>query len=157
MSSPRALANQCLYQARILANSWRRELASEEVAATVLEDTFSPAACGNLLQAYGWFLLEVMPPPTMPELPPRRCSDLPEVAPGKAVPGEIREFMTLEEHGWIGDILRAAVPRSSRAGTSVGNLAQLTPDSSVDPDTIDSWVDRLQDIFGRMSESLDEY
>jgi uncharacterized protein DUF6586 len=157
MSSPRARANQYLYQARILASSWRREVAAQEVAVTVLADTFAPAAGDKLLQAYGWFLLEVMPPATLPEVPPRRCSELPEVAPGKAIPGEIREFMQLEEQGWIGDILRAASPRTTRSGSSPGNLAQAVADVNVDPDTIDHWIDRLQDIFSRMSESLDEY
>ncbi|MEH6589717.1 MAG: hypothetical protein V7746_05645 [Halioglobus sp.] len=157
MSSPRALANQYLYQARILASSWRKEVAAHEVAVSVLADTFVPAASGKLLQAYGWFLLEIMPPATLPDAPPLRCSDLPEVAPGKAVPGEIREFMQLEAQGWIGDILHAASPRSVRSGSSRGNLAQPAADVSVDPDTIDNWIDRLQDIFSRMSESLDEY
>ena len=48
MTTPRSLANQKLYHARILAHSWRREMQAESIPATVLAEAFDRAARDHL-------------------------------------------------------------------------------------------------------------
>jgi hypothetical protein len=155
MTTPRSLANQKLYHARILAQSWRRELDAESIPATVLADAFDLAARTHLRLAYGWFLLAITQPASLPDTPPGNCDALPEVAEGQAVPGEIRELRQLEQRGWVADMLGS----ESIATTDVramGNLA-LSVSGTSGPDLIDQWIDKLQETFDRMADSLDEY
>ena len=155
MSSARARANLALYLARIVLASWKDALARQEIAATTLAQAFAGAVCGHLADAYGWFLLEIAGVASLPPHPPRRCSDLPEVAPGKAVPGELRECQQLETNGWIGDMLaehRQFVPDKGLQN----NLAVATP-ALPDPGQAEQWSRRLEELFARMGDSLDEY
>ena len=155
MSTPRGLANQKLYHARILANSWRSELARESVPATVLAGAFDPPAREHLRAAYGWFLVEITRPAVVPATPPGSTVGLPEIAGGEAVPGEIRELRQLEQSGWIADMLGEgasdAVP--AKAAQSLAIPVSQTPS----PDQIDTWIEKLQHTFDRMADSLDEY
>jgi hypothetical protein len=90
MISARSLANQKLYHARILAGSWRSGLQAQQIPATILAQAFEQAVRDHLRFAYGWFLLAITQPATLPEVPPGSCFDLPDIAEGKAIPGEIR-------------------------------------------------------------------
>ena len=155
MTTPRSLANQKLYHARILAESWRREMAEEVVPAGVLAGAFEPACRLHLRRAYGWFLLEIIEVAEMPELPPENCEHLPAIAAGKALPGEVRELQQLERQGWLAELLSDREPPMSavRPATS---LAQPIRDI-VGPDDIDRWIELLTNIFDRMADSLDEY
>ncbi|MEH6582871.1 MAG: DUF6586 family protein [Halioglobus sp.] len=154
MASPRPQANQKLYLARIVAASWRRELTAELIPATVLAQAFDGAARDHLRAAYGWFLLEIMQSETLPEIPPSSCADLPTLAEGKAVPGEIRELEQLERGGWLAEMLAApaAVAQLKAPGSLAMSVSQVSG-----PDFIDQSIDNLQQIFDRMSDSLDEY
>ena len=154
MSSARALANHELYLARIVLASWTEALARQEIAATTLAQAFAGSACEHLAAAYGWFLLEIAQAAPLPQSPPRRCSELPDIAPGKAVPGEIRECRQLESAGWIGDML-ADRPKLAPAGAQHNNLAVESP-ALPNPRQIEQWSGLLEALFDRMGDSLDE-
>ena len=153
MTTPRSLANQKLYHARILAHSWRREMKAESIPATVLAEAFDRAARDHLRMAYGWFLLEITQPASLPDTPPGNCDALPEIAEGQALPGEIRELRQLEQRGWLADMLGSEPITLSDVKAS-GNLA-LPVSGSSGPDLIDQWIDKLQETFDRMADSLD--
>ena len=155
MTSARSLANQKLYYARILANSWRLALESHRVPGNVLAGAFNDAACLHLRSAYGWFLLEIAQPAALPRIPPADSTELPALTPGTALPGEIREIQQLEQSGWIAQMLQRdelAVSRSKTPGNLVINV-----DQAPHPDTIDEWLEQLYALCARMSDSLDEY
>ena len=102
MSTPRAQANQSLYLAKILLSAWEQALSAEDTPALTLEQAFLPAVRTHLMQSYGWFLLEVTGFDVPPDgQPPRAVAQLPEIAAGKAIPGEVREFERLEGGGWL--------------------------------------------------------
>jgi len=154
MSSARGKANQCLYLARILIAAWRRDVDAEVIPASVLTQAFLPCVHGHLRDAYGWFLLEITRPGAIPDNPPACIDALPQVAAGKAVPPEVREFQQLEATGWIGKML-AADASSSAPSLSAGNL--VTAVAAPDPAQASQWADLLQSLFDRMGDSLDEY
>ncbi len=155
MTSPRSLANQKLYYARILASSWRLQLERETIPATVLAGAFELPARQHLALAYGWFLLEIVQPDSMPDVPPLSCGQLPGIVEGKVLPGEIRELQQLERGGWLVGMLNQASDHRPETRTS-GNLAMPVA-GITGPDQIDSWIDQLQALFDRMADSLDEY
>ena len=153
MSSARGQANHALYLARILITAWRRDLDLETVATVTLTQAYLPAIRHHLGNAYGWFLLEITRPGGLPAQPPGRVAELADVVAGKAVPGELVEFQTLEDGGWIGDMLSG---EASPAPTiSAGNLAMNAPPAG--PQEAAGWADQLQSLFDRMGDSLDEY
>lgn len=154
MGSARGQANHCLYLGRLLIAAWRRDLAAEITPATVLAQAYLPAVRAHLRDAYGWFLLEITRPGSLPDSPPGCVAELPEVAAGKAVPPEVREFQQLETAGWIGEMLSAEV--DSPAQSAPNNLATTLVDSA-DPQQSQRWADLLQSLFDRMADSLDEY
>jgi hypothetical protein len=155
MVSARSLANQQLYYARILASSWRQELASQNIPAKVLAGAFNGPACQHLRGAYGWFLLEIVQPPVLPNVPPVDSTELPVLTPGKALPGEIRELQQLEQSGWIAQMLQLDYTLQSASKTT-GSLA-ISVTQTPHPDIIDQWIENMESIFSRMSDSLDEY
>jgi len=162
MSTPRALANQKLYCAKILIASWGEALAKEQIASTVLEQAFGQAVRDHLAAAYGWFLLEVAQPDQVPAAPPRNCSDLPAVAEGCETPPEIREFQQLEREPWLAQILTAVenqTPGHIEAAlwtTSPDNLATVQGPGFT-PQRAEQVHRRLNELFQRMTDSLDEY
>jgi hypothetical protein len=159
VSGARARANHKLYLARILLAAWRESLARGEVPATTLDQAFAIPVRDHMIDAYGWFLLEICPLPELPDSPPRNCSELPEMAAGKALPGEVREFMQLEAGGWLADLLAPwdpwAPPRRPGIPGSL-NLAAVAP-GLPGVETLAQWADELGGLFDRMGDSLDEY
>ncbi len=155
MGSARGQANHALYLARILLAAWRRDLDAESVAATTLSSAYLPGVREHLCAAYGWFLLEITRPTALPDQPPRCLAELPEIAAGKALPGEILEFQQLEEGGWLGDMLSSGCEGHTPAAPNSGNLA--VPAALSGPDQASLWADQLQSMFDRMGDSLDEY
>jgi hypothetical protein len=130
-------------------------MAAQDVPAMVLTQAFLPAARAHLMESYGYFLLAVSGLEQLPGSPPTRCAELPDVAMGQAVPGEIREFEQLENEGWLAQLLAEpdSVVQSVR---TAGNLAVASP-LSADSASVQQWVDQLEALFARMSNSLDEY
>ena len=154
MSSARAYANQSLYLARIQLQAWTRALEEKTHPAATVDQAFAPAVREHLLDAFGWFALNILAVAELPEKPPHRCRDLPAVAAGKSVPGEIREFQQLEEGGWLGE-LQTPLPPPGRPVRSPGNLAAAgsgLPDRA----TMAAWADSLAAVVDRMADVLDE-
>jgi hypothetical protein len=159
MSTPRALANQKLYHAKILIRYWQTAIADENIAKTVLEEAFGSAVRDHLIGAYGWFLLQISQPDEMPEQPPRRADELPAVILGKETPPEINEFLQLEREGWLNKLLSpvsAYQPTGPIRNSPSQNLATLTG-VEYGPDEALRWHHELSALFARMTDSLDEY
>ena len=155
MSSARAQANHKLYLAKILLAGWREAAAEQDVPALTLTQAYLPAVRAHLLDAYGWFLLQVSGSEQGAVAPPHCCADLPEIADGTAVSGEIREFEQLETSGWLAELL-AEPAKPGQASRLQGNLAAPSP-AQADCEQVQQWVTRLEEVFDRMSDSLDEY
>ena len=153
MSGHRAQANHRLYLARLLVQGWEDALARERVPNWTLAQAYEPAVCDHLADAYGWFLMEIAQPDPAPDAPPRGCAQLPPPPPGKMLPPEVREFAQLEESDWLSDILRSRRGAVARQ-RSADNLAGAAP---AGPQGYHEAIDRLQALFDRMSDSLDEY
>ena len=153
MSSLRGQANHGLYLAQLLLAAWRRDLAAEDIPASVLAQAFGPGIRGHLLDAYGWFLLDLQKPAQPPATPPRSVTALAPVAPGKAAPAEIAEFARLEKEGWLAELLRE--PGAEKSRRSGSNLA--TPSTDLpDPESLLALAQLLEDTFSRMGDFLDE-
>jgi len=155
MSSARAQANHKLYLAKILLAGWRDAAAAQDVPAMTLTQAYLPAVRAHLLDAYGWFLMQVSGSEQGSGAPPHCCADLPEVADGIAVSAEIREFQQLEASGWLAELL-AEPGKPGQVSRVQGNLAVPSPEQA-DCEQAQQWVTRLEGVFDRMSDSLDEY
>jgi hypothetical protein len=155
MSSSRARANHDLYLAKIQLAGWRQALAEQDIPAVTLTQAYLPAVREHVLGAYGWFLLEVSGSEQPGGNPPRGCAGLPDIAAGRAVPGEIREFQQLESDGWLSELLSEG-DVAGRAAPLRGNLAVAAPESA-SCEQAQQWINHLQALFDRMSDSLDEY
>ena len=116
-----------------------------------------PEVREHLLDAYGWFLLTVSEPAVPLAQPPHSVAELPEVAEGKAIAGEVREFQQLEQAGWLAELLASqdAMP-AQRSSRSPQNLAQAAPAQS-GLQQFGDWAVQLEALFDRMGDSLDEY
>lgn len=159
MSTSRALANQKLYHAKILIGYWQTAISEENIAKAVLEQAFGTAVRDHLIGAYGWFLLEITRPEEVPEQPPRRCDDLPAVAVERETPPEINEFLQLEREGWLSKMLNPRSPSGPSAVPSnpaSQNLAAMAGPEYGPAEAL-CWHDELAALFGRMTDSLDEY
>ncbi len=161
MSTARSRANHKLYLARLLLDAWREGLSREQVPAAVLDQAYSGAVREHLVQAYGWFLLELCRTADLPQHPPRNCAQLPPPPEGKAVPGEVREFEQLERDGWLGELLaeRDEWSRAAGRGGSRGLATNLaSPAAETQGVTeLGHAADQLASLFDRMGDSLDEY
>jgi hypothetical protein len=157
-SSARARANHKLYLARILLNAWQEALDGEDVPAITLTQAFFGPVREHLIGAYGWFLLELCHLDELQQRPPRSCAELPELPPGRAVPGEIQEFRRLEDAGWLAGLLeeRDDLSRVSRRAVQGGVNLAATAGELPGPAELSSWSDQLEALFDRMGNSLDE-
>lgn len=159
MSSPRGLANHSLYLARIQLAAWSAELEREIIPAATLDQAFAPAACDHLKRAYGWFLLTLSGHDDTSTAPPRCCSELPDIATGKALPAEIKEFAQLEQDGWLADLLSVHITAPSQPRPVPGHMGNLAVRTSGSPSVmvVAGYADQLDAHMARMSNSLDEY
>jgi len=155
MSLSRAQANHGLYLAKIQLSGWRRALAAQDVPAVTLTQAYLPAVREHLLGAYGWFLLEVSGSEPLSGKPPHDCAGLPDLTAGRVVSGEIREFQQLETGGWLAELLcERDVP--VHTAPMQGNLAVAAPELA-SCEQAQQWINNLEALFERMSDSLDEY
>jgi hypothetical protein len=154
MSSSRGRANHSLYLAKILLSAWGREAGRESLPERLLCQAYLPAIRLHLLDAYGWFLLDVVGAAELPQQPPHSCDELPPPPTGKAEPAEIREFRLLENEGWLADLIRGAGEVVAIPARSPGNLAVGA--DFPDIGQVEAWLDRLGTCFERMGDSLDE-
>ena len=159
LSSPRGLANHSLYLARIQLAAWNAELEREIIPAATLGEAFAPAACAHLKHAYGWFLLTLTGQTDTSVTPPGCCSELPDIAIGKAIPAEISEFAQLEQGGWLADLLSVQIAAPSQQRSLPGRAKNLAVRASNTPSEkeVAGFADELDAHMARMSNSLDEY
>jgi hypothetical protein len=156
MSSARASANQGLYLAKIVLESWQELLHREIVAAATVEQAFLPAVRSHLLAAYGWFLLELSGTDQLPQNGlPTTTAQLPTVAPGKVRSGELRELQRLEQSGWLAQLLQEPQVKAV-VKLRAGSLAHDTAPGA-DISSARQWTEQLEGLYGRMRDSLDEY
>mgnify|MGYP001824807752 CR=1 FL=1 len=155
MSGNRGLANQALFQARILLDGWEHCAEAQLRSADQLAAAFRPAVLLHLRNAYGWFLLAVAGLDTEPDpmALPREAGAVPEPPPGRTVAPELREFALLERDAWLGDMLNA---RHGRAG--MGATQGLLGSDQQPPGIgeFQRWCDALEQVMHRMDDSLDE-
>lgn len=156
MSAARGRANQSLYLARIVLDSWEQALERQELPVGVIAQAYLPAVKLHLVDAYGWFLLAVMQLDRLPDAPPTRCAQLPPVPEGKMVPGEIRELSQLESTGWLAQMLAGGQPAAVAQPGRRDNLAVAAP-ATPGPAEAREWLAKLGALFERMGDSLDEY
>ena len=154
MSSSRGRANHSLYLAKILLSAWGREVGGESLSGRVLCQAYLPAVRLHLLDAYGWFLLDIVGAAELPQRPPHSCDELPEPPTGKAEPAEVREFRQMESEGWLADLILGAVEVAATPSRSPGNLAVGA--DFPDIGQVETWLDRMEACFERMGDSLDE-
>jgi hypothetical protein len=157
MRPARALANQKLYHAALHQRMLARELAREDVAASVLLEAVGRSVQQHLRDAYGWFLLELAAVEDLPAIPPHSVTQLcEEHAVDRPLCGELVELMNMERRsGWLMQLLSdralsAAADRSAPAGLS---LVQ----SDWSQAELHAWHEALEDLIERMSDSLDEW
>ena len=103
--------------------------------------------------------VEISQPPEMPEQPPHCAADLPAVTVGRETPPEINEFLHLEREGWLSKMLNPNSPFDPSAelpNPPSQNLATVAG-GEYGPEEALRWHDELGALFGRMSDSLDEY
>ena len=159
MSGNRGLANQALFQARILLAGWEHCAEGQLRSADQLSAAFRPAVLFHLGNAYGWFLLAVAGLDTEPDpmALPREAGAVPEPPPGRTVAPELREFALLERDGWLGDMLtagQATASMSTRASATQGLLGSDRQPPGIGD--FQRWCDALQQVMHRMDDSLDE-
>lgn len=158
MSSARGLANHHLYLARILLGAWQRDIRAEDIPARTLVQAYAPGCHRHLRLAYGWFLLAILAPDELPPEPPAAVAALPERPAGQVLPAEIKEFALLERDGWLGEMLawQAGVPARPAPKRSPDNLARAGSEGGGEHADFSAWSERLEALFLRMSDSLDE-
>jgi len=140
--------------ARLLASQWHEALATGPRATNqALNAAFAPALRLHLLNAYGWFLLASVRLARLPSVPPHCTADLPELGPGIVEPGEVEEYRQLEVSGWLAQLL---APISN--GLPPHSTLNMLASSSSYPNLSDfeAWITAFDQLFGRMSDSLDE-
>ena len=154
MTSARGLANHSLYMARLLLDAW---LAADQTAparTAALNAAFAPAVRSHLLDAYGWFLLALTRQTRLPNTPPHSTSELPELGPGIAEPGEIDEYRHWEQKGWL-SALQAPLP----AGMPPPQRSNVLAATAAYPgyDDYQEYFTTLEALFQRMADSVDEH
>ncbi len=155
MSSARSLANQKLYHAAILIRMLGAELAREELPAARVLEAVGLAVRRHLLEAYGWFLLELAEVSELPAEPPTSIDQL-ESRYGRSNPrrGELVELARLEGEGWLAALL--APPERTRSVASSGNLLAVAEQSWSQAE-LSQWHDSLADLIDQMGHGLDEW
>ncbi|MEE4189945.1 MAG: DUF6586 family protein [Halieaceae bacterium] len=163
MSSARGLANQKLYHAAILIRMLGAELAREELPAARVLEAVGLAVRRHLLEAYGWFLLELADVSELPAEPPSSIAEL-EQRYGRSDPrrGELVELERLEGEGWLASLL--APPGRSRgsaasraAGTAASGDLLAVAEQAWSREGMALWHDSLAELIDQMGHGLDEW
>ena len=157
MTVARALANQKLYYAAIHQRMLSAELAREDIPAAVVLDAVGQSVRQHLLDAYGWFLLELAGTEELPAQPPHTVADLLRQWPQQEpLRGELVELMDLETRpGWLLE-LHSPVAQSV-PGTAAPADALVVVDAQWSQAQLEGWYGSLVALIERMSDSLDEW
>ena len=157
MTAARALANQKLYYAAIHQRMLSAELAREDIPAAVLLEAVGQSVRQHLLDAYGWFLLELAEIEELPALPPHTVAELLQQWPQQEpLRGELVELMGLEQTpGWLAELhlpVAQSVP-----GTAAPADTLVVVDAQWSQPQLEGWYNSLVALIERMSDSLDEW
>ncbi|MDJ0878282.1 MAG: hypothetical protein QNI86_06695 [Halieaceae bacterium] len=155
MSSARSLANQKLYHAAILIRMLGPELAREDTPAARVLEAVGLAVRRHLLEAYGWFLLELAEISDLPAEPPLSIAEL-EQNHGISEPrrGELVELGQLEQNGWLAAL--QARPEPTRSSSATANLLAVAEQTWSEEGLL-RWHDSLADLIDQMGHGLDEW
>ena len=157
MSAARARANRKLYHAAVLQRMLAAEMEREELPAGVLLEAVGESVRLQLLDAYGWFLLELAGVEELPGTPPHSvpalCAAWPQAEPLR---GELVELLNLEQsQSWLAGLLDS--PPALALGTSpVGDTLNVV-EAQWSASTLEQWYSGLSGLMDRMSDSLDEW
>ena len=133
------------------------ELAREELPARVVLEAVGLAVRRHLLEAYGWFLLELAEADDLPSEPPLGMAGLRAGWSLKQpLRGELVELDQLERQGWLAELL--APPSTSQGGRRDGG-ADLLPlaEAGWSETQLRDWHDQLAELIDRMGHGLDEW
>ena len=155
MSSSRALANHKLYLAKIQLAAWRAQLQEQQLGVNVLSQAFLPAVRGHLLEAYGWLLLTLIDVGEPAGSLPHSVDQLPDIPPGKAMPGALIELQSLEHDGWLADLLAPLQAPATPVSRRPGNLA-VNSMSAAGLEEAAVWCASMEAVIERLGDSLDE-
>lgn len=155
MSSSRALANHKLYLAKIQLAAWGAQLQEQQLGANLLSQAFLPAVRGHLLEAYGWLLLTLIDVGEPAGSLPQSVDQLPDIPPGKAVPGNLIELQSLEQDGWLADLLTPPQAHATSVSRRPGNLAANST-SAAGLEEAAAWCTSMEAVIERLGDSLDE-
>ncbi len=155
MSTCRSRANEKLYHAAILIRMLGAELAREELPARVVLEAVGQAVRHHLLDAYGWFLLELAEASDLPAEPPHDIDALRQlVALQEPLRGELVELTTLEQGGWLASL--RALP-TARGPASTGGDLLVVAEQGWSEAQLREWHDQLADLIDRIGHGLDEW
>lgn len=154
MSTARGFANHSLYMARLVLSAWSTQVGTTNLPPGTAAAAFAPAVRLHLLDAYGWFLLALLRVSPLPPRPPHSVSELPSPGPGIALPGELAEYSVLEREGWLARLQAPLAP-----GIPQTAAPDLLARAGGYPDRSDymEWCQQFEQLFDRMSDSIDEY
>ena len=141
--------------ARFLLDIWQQKLNTENVMPAVVNAAFSPAIRLHLLDAYGWFLLVLIRTTQLPPQPPHHTQDISELNVKHAISREICECRRLEIEGWLGQ-LQAPLLRGMPSQKLVSNQVLAIAESHPQISDYTNWCNASEELFARMSDSLDE-
>ncbi len=157
MRTARALANQKLYHAALHQRMLARELARNDVAASILLEAVGRSVQQQLRDAYGWFLLELAAVEDLPTSPLHSVAQLCAAHDvDQPLRGELVELMNLEQRpGWLLELLSDRPLSVAGAGSAPAGLSLVQSDWS--QAELQDWYEALADLIERMSDSLDEW
>ncbi len=166
MSAARARANRKLYHAAVLQRMLTAEMEREELPAGVLLEAVGESVRLQLLDAYGWFLLELAEVEELPGTPPHSvpalCAAWPQAEPLR---GELVELQNLEQAtSWLSELQApppatagGASPPVTAGGTSPAGDTLNVVEAQWSASTLEQWYSGLSGLMERMSDSLDEW
>ena len=157
MNAARARANRKLYHAAVLQRMLAAELEREEFPATVLLAAAGESVRLHLLDAYGWFLLELAGVEELPDTPPHSvpalCAAWPQAEPLR---GELVELQNLEQSAsWLSE-LQAPLPAAAGGTSPPGDTLNVV-EAQWNASMLEQWYSGLSGLMDRMSDSLDEW
>jgi len=160
VSLARGRCNQKLYYASIQLQGLHQALQASKSPETILLEAYGQAVQGHLLDAYGWFLLELAEVADLPKVPPSSLSELAGATePAQPLRGELVELQNLESdpQSWLARLL--AAPHHSVSDTGRPSQALLASSQAGVWSVLEleAWCRELTSMTDRMGDSLDEW
>lgn len=152
----RGLANRKLYHASILIRMLGPELGREDLPAQVVLEAVGLAVRQHLLEAYGWFLLELAGVEDAGSSPPTSVAALQrDYALDEPLRGELVELLQLESQGWLASLLSSPGVGGHATSRDPDRLAVV--EQSWSEDMLRNWYENLADLIDRLGHGLDEW